>query len=177
MNPLTEEQRKLVEENHNLIFKYAIKNNIDIDEYYDLLAIGMCKAALVFDTTKGAFSTVAYHCMGNEMNMHRRHMNRMYIIPNNMIFSYDAYMNNDCKDGENFLSTISSDIYSDEVAIGNVMLSELITTLTVKEKRVMALLIDGYTQSEIAEEMNCSRQNVWKYVSRIRKKMFDYLKG
>ena len=43
---LNDEQRKLVADNHNLIYQYLIDNNLPQDEYYDIAAIGLCKAAL-----------------------------------------------------------------------------------------------------------------------------------
>ena len=64
---LNDEQRKIVENNHDLIYGYAHKMGISIDEYYDILAIGLCKAAKAFDESKGRFSTLAYCCMKNEM--------------------------------------------------------------------------------------------------------------
>ena len=48
MKQLTPEQQKLVTDNHNLIYSLANAKNIDLDEYYDVLAIGLCKAAITF---------------------------------------------------------------------------------------------------------------------------------
>ena len=50
---LTKEQKELVENNHKLIYYYIHKNGLSLDEYYDILAIGLCKAALNFDESKG----------------------------------------------------------------------------------------------------------------------------
>ena len=60
---LNDEQRKLVEDNHNLIYQYLIDNKLPQDEYYDIAAIGLCKAALKYDTSKGAFSTYVYRAI------------------------------------------------------------------------------------------------------------------
>mgnify|MGYP003296767794 CR=1 FL=1 len=173
---LTEEQRKLVEENHNLIFKFANKKNISIDEYYDILAIGMCNAASIFDSNKGSFSTIAFHCMENELNLYWRHTNRMCAVPDGMVVSYDAHRNTeDSKVEDSFLSILSDDSFTHEIAIGDTMFLILIDMLTDKEKNIALLLISGYTQEEIAEKMNCSRQNIGNYIKHIRKKIFDYL--
>lgn len=63
---MTAEQQKLAEENHNLIYGYAEQNDIDLDEYYDVLAIGLCKAAIRYNENKGKFSTFAFVTMGTE---------------------------------------------------------------------------------------------------------------
>lgn len=64
---LTKEQKELVEKNHKLIYYYIHKNGLSVDEYYDILAIGLCKAALHFDESKGIkFGTYALFVMRNE---------------------------------------------------------------------------------------------------------------
>ena len=64
---LTKEQKELVENNHKLIYYYIHKNGLSVDEYYDILAIGLCKAALNFDESKGIkFVTYAMFVMRNE---------------------------------------------------------------------------------------------------------------
>lgn len=53
---LTEEERKLVEDNHNLIYIVADCMEIDADEYYGLLAIGLCHAAQKYKKRKRAYN-------------------------------------------------------------------------------------------------------------------------
>lgn len=72
MEPLTPQQQKLVEDNHNLIYSLAYKKNINLDEFYGDLAIGLCKAALAFDENRGKFSTLAYTSMYNEYKIRLR---------------------------------------------------------------------------------------------------------
>ena len=42
---LNEQQRKLAEENHNLIYKFASIKHADLEEFYGVFAIGLCYAA------------------------------------------------------------------------------------------------------------------------------------
>ena len=53
---LTEEQRKLVEDNHWLIYWYAKYNNLNVEEFYHHLAMGLCRAAKGYNDKKGKFS-------------------------------------------------------------------------------------------------------------------------
>lgn len=65
---LNEEQRKMVEDNHNLIYQYLIDKHLPQDEYYDVAAIGLCRAALCYDKTKGInFSTYVYQSISNNI--------------------------------------------------------------------------------------------------------------
>ena len=67
---MTEEQKKLAEDNHNLIYFYARKYHMSKQDFEDrdgILAIGLCKAARDYDESRGrAFSTVAMGYMLNE---------------------------------------------------------------------------------------------------------------
>mgnify|MGYP001317500519 CR=1 FL=1 len=42
---ITDEASELVEENHNLIYSLLHKCHLNIEEWYDIAAIGLCKAA------------------------------------------------------------------------------------------------------------------------------------
>lgn len=52
---LTKEERKLVENNHDLIYMMADCLELDVDEYYGLLAIGLCHAAQKYKIRKRAY--------------------------------------------------------------------------------------------------------------------------
>ena len=99
MEHLTSTQQKMVEENHNLIYGMAHKYKINLDEYYDVLAIGLCKAAMTFDETKGQFSTFAYVTMLNEYNAVLRHNKTYMVIPEQNLVSMNTQMISDDGNG------------------------------------------------------------------------------
>lgn len=63
---LTEEQKRIVEENHNLIYWYCHKYNLDIEEYYGLFAIELCKAIQSYDPQKSKISTYIIRAFWNK---------------------------------------------------------------------------------------------------------------
>ena len=69
---LNDAQRKLVEDNHNLIYSYLNKKHFSIDSIHDFYgdcAIGLCIAAYIFKPELGyKFSTLAYKTMGTEIS-------------------------------------------------------------------------------------------------------------
>lgn len=71
MKQLNQTQQRLVEENHNLIYSFMNKNKLSfesVEDWYGTCAIGLCKAALIYDPGKNVkFNTLAYVCMSNEM--------------------------------------------------------------------------------------------------------------
>ena len=66
VDALTDEQRELVVRNHKLIFSFCSKYGVRHDEYYDILAIGLIKAVIAYNDSRGKFSNFAYACMQNE---------------------------------------------------------------------------------------------------------------
>lgn len=59
---------KLIVDNHNLIYSYAIKNHLDIEEYYGILAIALIKAAENYKEDYGtSFTTFAFTIMRNSI--------------------------------------------------------------------------------------------------------------
>ena len=73
---LTDEERELVTNNHNLIYAYLRKFNLSDDDYYDLCAIGLCRAAHFYKPENGKFSVYAFVCMSNIINMEWRKVQR-----------------------------------------------------------------------------------------------------
>lgn len=171
---LTYEQQQLVTDNHNLIYSYAHNRNVSLDDYYDLLAIGLCKAAKSFDKEKGKFTTYAYRCMQNELNMYWRSLNSKSSIPQDSILHYHAQQNNQITDDKDF-SELFYDCDSYESIDYAIMLSEFTNSLEYKEREIVDMLIRGMNHSEIAEELSCSRQNIDYYARIIKNKLFDYL--
>ena len=170
---LNDEQRKIVENNHDLIYGYAHKMGISIDEYYDILAIGLCKAAKAFDESKGRFSTLAYCCMKNEMCRYYEGISKKSCVPDSMVVSYDAQdVRDDIENRKSFLEVLS-DPQSYKNAESITMYQEFFDVLNDKEKVVVRYLLEGYTQTEIAEILNCKRQNL--PINSIRRKIVDYI--
>lgn len=46
-----------------MIYTFLHQYHLSIEDYYDLAAIGLCKAGSKFDGSKSKFSTYAYKCM------------------------------------------------------------------------------------------------------------------
>lgn len=74
--PLTEEQRRFAEQNHNLVYKFLHQHGLSIDEYYDIVIFGFLLAVQRYLTDVSlapyAFSTVAWSAMESALRNHRR---------------------------------------------------------------------------------------------------------
>lgn len=169
--PLTDEQRELVANNHKLIYAFGIKTKISMDEYYDILAIGLCKAAKIFNKNRGEFSTVAYRCMQNELNGYWRSKQKQSCIPDDFVLSYDK----DDSYSQDSLSKYLIDYNADESMLYDIISTEFRSALTNKEKVIYQHLLDGLTCSEIALELKCKKQSVSYHIKKIRSKAINYL--
>lgn len=164
--PLTDNQRELAEKNHNLIYKFAYKRNILIDEYYGVLAEGLCKAAKIYDSSKANFATLAFRCMENELCMYWRSLQKKSLIPNEIMCSIDS-------DEKSFKEPFDSRTF-DKLEY-DIMMEEFKDILNDNEIMIIKMIADGETHNEIAEKMGCKRQNIGYYMKQIKKKLQDFI--
>ena len=164
---LTEEQKKLVEENHNLIYWFAKKYHVPIEEYYDVLAQGLCMAAYHYDPSKCSFSTYAYLCMNTEMHVEYRKTLRKSEIPQGNIFHYEnAWQLSDLiptneKTENKVIDRIS---YENLISLLNDILND-------KDKEVITHILNGLTMREIAKIEGTSHQAIHNRMKKIREKV------
>lgn len=180
-NKLTKEQQNFVAENHNLIYKFLNEMNLPDEKYYDLAAIGLCRAGIIYNNSKGTFSTLAFKCMKNEICRYWQHKSRKYIIPSDKIISYDYEVSSDdFYDKVDFLDFIFNEVSNEpfneyENIINKVAIEEMQNELNAKEKTILKMLYSGLECKEIAKELSCTVQGVRYYIGKIRKKCRKYI--
>ena len=164
---LTEEQKKLVEENHNLIYWFAKKYHVPIEEYYDVLAQGLCMAAYHYDPSKCSFSTYAFLCMNTEMHVEYRKTLRKSEIPQGNIFHYEnAWQLSDLIP----TNEKTENKVIDKVSYEN-LISLLNDILNDKDKEVLTHIVNGLTMREIAKIEGTSHQAIHNRMKKIRDKV------
>lgn len=168
---LNDEQQKLAEENHDLIYWFAKNNKLDIDEYYGELAIELCKAAYRYDETTGySFTTYATKCMNNRIKRLFQKKGQT-IEGNESILSLDYIYYTEWSEPCTLADLIvdnKEDIEKEEEV--KIDAEYFVQTLNDRDKYIFKSLLLGKTQSELAEELEVSPQYVHMIVKRIRKK-------
>lgn len=169
---LNEEQRKLAEANHDLIYWFMHKYNLcspnAIEDWYGVCAIGLCKAAMMFDETRGAtFSTFASKCMFTEMrsSLRKKRINEIHFDP----YLWNVYIDEPDADFAQ-----DSDEYID---IKNLYL-DILEKLTPKQKAVIIDIFEhDYSQLEVANKRSISRQRVNMiyndFIKKLRKAYYE----
>ena len=137
-------------------------NRLD-DDFKQIARLGLWKACLRYDETKGKFSTYAVPAIENEIKRELRKMSSKPI--------------------ETSLGALIRD--ADELTISEVCMSEqdveFIDTafvdkeLTDRQKRILSLLYDGMVQTEIAKEIGISQTMVSREVAKIRNVAQKYI--
>lgn len=171
MKKLTEEQQKLVAENHNLIYSFLHHYHFEIEEFYDIAAIGLCRAAANFDASRGnAFSTYAYKAMYSQILLFKRQEKNKKAIPPHQIISYDSEVSNEEGDTSFFVNSIASKENLEKEVVFTVFFEDYVQSLkNEKDKKILELLEKGYSQKEIAEIFGCSRSRISMIKTKIKR--------
>ena len=162
---MTKEQEHLVTDNHNLIYFFLNKWGKTI-EYYDICAIGLCKAAITYDSSKSVkFATYAGVCIENEIKIELRKQKKYSVYSLDRTFStLDG--TGEITFGENLTTGLS--------AYDEILPYQLDELLNTQEYKLIALILEGYTQVEIGNIIGISQAQVSRMFSKIKQKL---LKG
>lgn len=146
---LTAEQQKIVADNHNLIYWYINMKRLDFEEWYDLLAIELCKTVMHHDPSKSVLSTyfkiradgLVYKEYTKQQTLKRAHENVAFI--------------------DNMHGTPDTDDLTDNFEIKEWM--------TAQDSEILRLRYFGHTQPEIARMLDVSQSYVSKTLKKLRK--------
>ena len=154
---MNELQRDLVTKNYNLIYQ-CIKDlkAYPIEDFTGIASIGLCKAAMTYDSNKQIkFSTYATWCIKNHIINEFKKMNKN---KQPTLLSYEHDMS------EVELHKYS---YEDEILL-NLSIEELGNVLG-KKSIILDMIMDGYTQTQIAKKINYSQPTI--------SMVFNYIKS
>lgn len=163
---LNEEQKKLASDNHNLIYYFLKTYNYNFDEYYDLAAIGLCRATLFFKEDKGKFSTYAIKFMRNEIFKFLYNKKSIKEFPFSSI------------EGEDDFPIINSIISEDnrmEDKISYLCVNSFLSILTKEELEIVYHFYKNDIKKEdVAKKLGYSRATLYNKLNKIRNKYLSF---
>ena len=168
---LNNEQRKLVEDNHNLIYQYLIDNNLPQDEYYDIAAIGLCKAAIGYDVSKGVtFGTYVYQSIRNnikqcELNDKRHNVETMSC--NNL-----STVHGEGTEVEH-LETFHSNNNTEEENVVKAHFRWFIEDMSLRELQIMYYKTKKMNNKDIGKKFGVTHEAIGRVWRRIKKAYND----
>lgn len=172
MIDMTDYQRKLIEDNHNIIYMILKKNHLSIDDWYDIAAIGMCKAAISYKPDKDVrFTTYAAKCIQNAISVEYKTSNYQKRAGDNELVYYDSMTNSDDGDESALLNMFASNVNVEQEAIDRVILDNIMNVLDGRRTIVFNMLMAGYKLREISEKMGVSHNMIFLHKKQIAKKI------
>lgn len=165
---LNDKQRELVERNHNLIYSFLAKYRLSREEFYDVAAIGMCKAALIYDPHKGAFSTLVYKVMTQEVLHKIRDERRKKDVPKEIIESYDALFDSDNAEDVSLSDVLKSDVDVEQQCLNKICIDIFFNSLDGTSLTILNMRAQGCMQQEIGDRVNLSQMQISRRLKKMK---------
>lgn len=160
---LTEEQKKIAEENHALIPYFIKKFNVSYDEFYDLFAIDYIKCIKIWDKEKAKLPTLLYNAFKNRISMENRRKYSPGKRPIETAVSLNTVIFNETNE-----ITLEELIADNADLEHNFELSEAVNFFMSYD--VTKYLMMGYTQKEIGKMLGYSQPGISRLQKKIKQK-------
>lgn len=170
---MTDDERKLVEDNIKLIYKYCWDNKLDCDEWFGILSLELCKRVHSYNN-KYKFSTFAYTVFKTAVfNTYRNNNTIGRTMPEYLrnidMDDPNSYGHNSLKDERSYDGFYDLEV-ADNIRYLFLEIDKHKKPKTAKMlKRVTKMLFYGYSVTDIAKEFNMSRQAIDCHIKTIRK--------
>ena len=137
------------------------------DDFQQIARLGLWKACLRYDETKGKFSTYAVPAIENEIKMELRKKSRKPIE-----ISLDDLIR-DTSDDTDGLTIFGICMGDQDVGFVDTIWAD--KELTERQKRILNLLYKGMVQDDVAREIGISQTMVSREVAKIRNVAQKYI--
>lgn len=168
---LTENQKEMAENNHNLIYFVLNRMNLPIGDYYGAASVGLCKAACGFRPDEGKFSTFAIRCIRNEVLLELRSERKFFFTGNGTILYFDEPVK--AEESSSYLDLMPNGDDFEQKLLFRITKYEFMNRLKNKERFVFEKLLEGFNTYEIASALNQTHQSVSLIKNKILRTYFE----
>lgn len=161
---LAPEQAQLVADNHNLIYSFCQLKHLDVDEWYDVCAIGLCEAAQKWNPSRGRFSTLAYQVM-------RTAVHHTTVVQDKHYPQAQVYINAVAPLGQaTYLNLIP---YQEDFSAPEEeeLESHLLSVLSPSQQVCMKGRLSGMTDDVIARRLKTTKHAIQTHISLAKRKI------
>lgn len=157
------EKQKLAEDNHKLIYSWLNSRHLNVDEWYDIAALGYMKAVNTYSRESNSkFSSWAYKLMDQERSMYLRkyysHLRLHRSRATNQFATFVSLDNEitDYPESSSYHEIVDSNIELEKTSVYMVDIKENLKYLSLSELKVLKLRMMGYTLQNIGEILGIS---------------------
>lgn len=166
--PLTEMEKRLAEENHNLVYGFLHQNKYSIEEYYNVAIFGYLKAIQAYcrieeKQKKYSLSLLAWLYMRAEIGNHFRMENSQKRKPTDGIISLDA----EYAEMENMYNVVGIKSVEADVLEWE-LLNDIMENLSELQRKIAQLKINGYSNKEVYLLMGIKPCTYYKEMERMK---------
>jgi len=167
---MTEEQKKLIEDNINLVYKFCHSKGLKDEDDIAEMVLFLCEHINSYDPSRGAFSTFCYTWLRSGYS---KIMNYKYSLMRSPKVFTEIHRINSYDDSEIDILDENSELqYIDN----NIDLEKFINSLDDNYRFVVEMTLLGYTQKEIADMRGTTRQSINQLLQYIQLKYREELK-
>ena len=162
----TEEEKRLAEENHNLVYAYLHTYGYSVEDFYSIVIFGYLKGIQVYCRREDLrdMSFVCWQYMRSEMENHFKTETRQKRKPIESILSLDAEYTDDA---ENLHDCVGGKTLEEEV-LEEEAVSELLKKLSEVQRKIIEMKMDGYGNKEIFLLLEMPKTTFYKEMKRIK---------
>lgn len=170
------ERDKLIEENLQLVWYVMARyypstiNSPEREDFFQIGCIGLIFAANNYEPGPVKFSTFAARNI--QCRLRNELQSRYCQCRTGETCSLDSPIPELADGSLDILGTISDERWNPERQVYD--LEKFESTLTEAQLAIFKLMVDGFNQSQIAEKLGCSKQNVAQKMDRIRCKFAEF---
>lgn len=168
LEKLTEVEKKLAEENHNLVYAYLHTYGYSIETYYNVVIFGYLKGIQVYCRRedlrkKYDLPFICWRYMRAELGNQFKAETRQKRKPMESVLSLDA----EYTDEENLHDCIGGKLLEEEV-LEEGTVSELLEKLSEVQRKIAEMKMDGYGNKEIFLLLEMPKTTFYKEMKRIK---------
>ena len=158
LKPFTEEEKRLAEKNHDLVYQFLRSHNYSMEDYYNTAVFGYLKGIQKYyryigNNTENNLDGICWNCMRSEMKSHFKMETAKKRQP-----------------AEVTIKKIPS--AEDEVLVTEILKS-VMGNLTIRQQNIITLKLLGYSNAEICLLMEMSKSSYYRELENIRQMIDD----
>lgn len=158
LKPFTEEEKRLAEQNHDLVYQFLKSHNYSVEDYYNTVVFGYLKGIQKYcryigNSAGNNLAGICWNCMRSEMKSHFKMETAKKRQPAEII--------------------IKKMPSAEEEVLVTEILKSVMENLTIRQQNIITLKLLGYSNAEICLMMEMSKSSYYRELDYIRQMIGD----